>query len=886
MKKWIWAVLGMVVMQATAATISQEVALERALSWMNENPVMVKASQTVESVTVFPDTGSYSVYVVQLAPKGFLILNSDNRLPLAVSFSTESQVDLTDDPQNALRAMLIDYCEQKVAALANWGSPVAMGSPLAAPTAEDELHGPFLETSWNQNSPYNLLCPSAGTSGSYEGRAPVGCVPTTYAQLMNYHRWPCYGTGSRSYTDSSGGVTGSHSADFTDGYDWDLMQASHSTGDPQTNQDAVAELMYELGIAAEVNYEASGTSGSTSGLGGRLNNYFFFEPIESHNSQADLIAPMEAELRAGFPCIVTFPGHAFIADGLLVDGGVTTYHFNLGWGGSNNGWYTKDAAPTGGGSAALDGGVTSLRPKLMAFPLTNSISVAAGGSAELNWILPKRRENEVSELLLKKLTQQSGNWQSDASEITVPNTGWEVVSAGRSGDCWFTGPNNGSVLELPEVFVPDASSSLSFWYLARLYVSIFSVEISTDHGENYTALFSTPSDVYHNSWQSSSISLAAYAGQQVKLRFVLSESGGFYSSSWAGIRVDDIAVTSGDWYDWETLAEDTALKSRRFSEVTTLWDDCDDFSVFEATSSSSYRDWIVSTNSGVANCFYKEPGGYTNQRYHLTSWSTITPGVSTRLLIHGKYKAVYDESFRVMVSTDRVSFSEIWSVQGSVDWGDIVIDLSAYAGQAVYIRLEYYYPEGGYTVGGGVWIDSISTQEVTNPELEGQPIHYTALLTNLPAGTHTLAAVLTDTNAVEHMQGPAFTLTVAEGNGDDGDGIPADWEIQYGLDPEIDDGELDPDGDGFSNWKEYICGTVPTNAASVWKLSMGPGFLPVFQGLDNRIYTIEYCDELASNDWKSMVSGIVGSNGLFEVNSFESATNIYRFYRVTVQEAD
>jgi hypothetical protein len=85
---------------------------------------------------------------------------------------------------------------------------------------------------------------------------------------------------------------------------------------------------------------------------------------------------------------------------------------------------------------------------------------------------------------------------------------------------------------------------------------------------------------------------------------------------------------------------------------------------------------------------------------------------------------------------------------------------------------------------------------------------------SMDAGAYTVVV----TNNFGSVTSAIATLTVTNANPDaDGNGLPDAWEQQYfghtGVDP-----NADADGEGMSNLREFLAGTNPTNAASVFRI--------------------------------------------------------------------
>lgn len=209
----------------------------------------------------------------------------------------------------------------------------------------------FIKTYWNQDKPFNNLCPQINGSA-----APTGCIATAMAQIMKYYQYPATskGTGIYSVTtykdkNDKEGTIKWYKRELGHTYQWTAMLSSYGIVSEDEN-DAVATLMADAGAASQMNYQANG-SGTIEWYAAKgFAENFRYDSLAISCLQRDFYTDAEwmemvrKEMEAKQPVLYCGSDeiegrHAFLLDGIQEDGKV---HVNWGWGKSGDGWFDID----------------------------------------------------------------------------------------------------------------------------------------------------------------------------------------------------------------------------------------------------------------------------------------------------------------------------------------------------------------------------------------------------------------------------------------------------------------------------------------------------------------------------------------------------------------
>jgi hypothetical protein len=168
----------------------------------------------------------------------------------------------------------------------------------------------------------------------------VGCVATAMSMIMHYWRYPLQGSGQHSYYIYPYGTQTVNYGAST--YYWDGMQ------DNINNKFIweIAEIGYHAAVSVDMGFSPDGSGAYSADVPYALATYFGYSPSVQFLSKTGYTTAgweslVQGELNQGRPIYYSGRsnegGHAFACDGYQDN---SFYHFNFGWSGSGNGWYT------------------------------------------------------------------------------------------------------------------------------------------------------------------------------------------------------------------------------------------------------------------------------------------------------------------------------------------------------------------------------------------------------------------------------------------------------------------------------------------------------------------------------------------------------------------
>ena len=357
---------------------------------------------------------------VPLTPSGYLIMAADDTLPPVVAFDTKATFSKSSPtPLPAMLDKQGSIFQEALKEPQTRGNTIAQDNQLRwkrllSPTRADSvmpttiITPPMLETEWNQDSPYNILSPSYI---DYDRRSVAGCVPIAIAQILKYHEWPIAGIGTQIYKDVNGHLRATLKADFSFPFEWNLIENNYAMTDETnitTSELAVARLAMEMGVLVNANYEPRGTGASINEIKNYLYHYLGYSKYAQHDyytSHDPLLMQihymrLHDDMVSKRPALVAIPDHLFVADGLGTIDNLDYYHFNYGWGGSENGWYLLT---DGYEETIVNEAITNITPAPV--PVFKQMSIEQNSTLMLSWDFPKQLKADM--FRLTKTTEEN-----------------------------------------------------------------------------------------------------------------------------------------------------------------------------------------------------------------------------------------------------------------------------------------------------------------------------------------------------------------------------------------------------------------------------------------------------------------------------------------------
>ena len=329
MKYWLIGALAFVALSVHAKPRTMEQMKQAAQEVLNAPEGGINMRKARKDIMVLQQLNGVSVMGYQ--DGGFAVLSNDDMYPLVLGYS-DSMYDPNTSNENFkwwLEAV------QHVTSLTR-------NTPLRAikpdPDRFPERVSPLMKTKWGQDAPYNNYCPHG---------APSGCVATATSQVLKYNQWPLQGSGHVYTFYPFGNFEGTKYEADIDGetYEYNLMLNNYEMMGNSSQKNAVAKLLYHVGLAMKAQYGSDGTGAYNESLchGLRTNlGYPFAVTVNRADfTDEEWMDKIFESISDSIPLVYggsdeTYTGHEFVLHGYDKEGRI---NINWGWNGDLDGYY-------------------------------------------------------------------------------------------------------------------------------------------------------------------------------------------------------------------------------------------------------------------------------------------------------------------------------------------------------------------------------------------------------------------------------------------------------------------------------------------------------------------------------------------------------------------
>ncbi|RLD41630.1 MAG: hypothetical protein DRI89_09350 [Bacteroidetes bacterium] len=328
-----------------SVTVAEKVAINLLFEKTNtfDKAVDYNSFQILESYKV-----ANAYYVINFE-KGWVLVSADDAMTPVIGYNFENNFPSPEVLDENVKSWMQNFVDQKqyinknnikaeATTLAEWEKYTSNNPELFLATGERNEVEILLTGKWNQDSPYNVQCPEDAAGPG--GHVYVGCVATAMVQIMYYWRYPIQGSGVHSHNWPPYGTMTVNYGNAT--YEWDAMLDRIDNASP----DEIAEIGYHAAISVDMMFSPDGSGAYSWDVPYAMRTYFNYDNsvqyVEKGNySFATWETMLQTELDNARPMYYSgfsnSGGHAFVCDAYQ---GSNFYHFNFGWSGSSNGYYT------------------------------------------------------------------------------------------------------------------------------------------------------------------------------------------------------------------------------------------------------------------------------------------------------------------------------------------------------------------------------------------------------------------------------------------------------------------------------------------------------------------------------------------------------------------